>query len=296
MTPTEPAEVGAYSRREVDDKTEQALKDAKVYSENAENIKKGIIDVGAVPLRTSQTGARIEWDGVNGLVQYDQQERTTSQIDLDGNARFANAFVTGRVEATEGFFGKNKRVTIGDDGLTIQRPDGAEWMQNGYVHQDFNVSGYDPYATDEIDTPGGRIPAYRIEFDAGRYYAGLTDQIDGTLGFPDVRNPDRGYTLRFQRYAFIHSARYFVMRFQPSNRTDGLDKLRVRLYMGSESVYSRDFSDNEFGSFYSLIVDLGTPTYDRKNIDLYIGFLKQWKKNSIGIAFRFSRIYLTDFL
>src|SRR5690625_7782775 len=99
--------------------------------------------------------------------------RTTSQIDLDGNARFANAYVTGRVEATEGFFGKNKRVTIGDDGLTIQRPDGAEWMQNGYVHQDFNVSGYDSYATDEIDTPGGRITAYRIEFDAGRSYAGM---------------------------------------------------------------------------------------------------------------------------
>src|SRR5690625_5033533 len=187
-------------------------------------------------------------------------------------------------------------LNINDDAIKITRPDGAVWIEDGYVHEDFNVSGYDPYATDEVDTPGGGIPAYRIEFDAGRYYAGLTDQIDGTLGFPDVRDPDRGYTLRFQRYEFIHSARYFVMRFQPSNRTDGLDKLRVRLYMGSESVYSRDFSDNEFGSFYSLIVDLGTPTYDRKNIDLYIGFLKQWKKNSIGIAFRFSRIYLTDFL
>lgn len=187
-------------------------------------------------------------------------------------------------------------LNINDGAIKITRPDGAVWLEDGYVHQDFNVSGYDPYATDEVDTPGGRIPAYRIEFDAGRYYAGLTDQIDGTLGFPDVRDPDRGYTLRFQRYEFIHSARYFVMRFQPSNRTDGLDKLRVRLYMGSESVYSRDFSDNEFGSFYSLIVDLGTPTYDRKNIDLYIGFLKQWKKNSIGIAFRFSRIYLTDIL
>src|SRR5690625_4764203 len=139
MSPTEAQEVGTYDASAIDDK-----------ASDASLLDKGIVDVGQVPLRTSVSGARIEWDGVNGLVQYDQQGRTTSQIDLDGNARFANAFVTGRVEATEGYFGKNKRVTIGDDGLTIKRPDGAIWMQDGLVRQDFAVSGFDPHMMDKI--------------------------------------------------------------------------------------------------------------------------------------------------
>src|SRR5690625_3442892 len=112
MTPTTPEEVNAYNKQQVDDKAEQALRDAKAYSENADNINKGVIDVGAIPLRTSITGARLEWDGVNGLVQYDSAGNPVSWIDLDANAHFANAFLSGRIEALEGYFGKNKRVTI----------------------------------------------------------------------------------------------------------------------------------------------------------------------------------------
>src|SRR5690625_240985 len=301
MTPTEPREVGAYSRREVDDKTEQALKDAKVYAENAENIKKGIIDVGAVPLRTSQTGARIEWDGVNGLVQYDQQGRTTSQIDIGGNARFANAFVTGRVEATEGYFGKNKRVTIGDDGLTIQRPDGAVWMQDGMVNQDYNVSGYDPPRTDRTESTDPSnyytLTAFYVS-ELEPYYYGPVPWIDGTDdGYKDIRDSSKGYTVNFQRYFFTHSARYFVIRFHPSSMTT-LEKLRVRIYDGSTRKYGRDFAKSDFGSFYSLTVDLGTPTYRNMSFDLRIGFLKQWKSGRSwdDLFFRISRVYLTDIL
>jgi len=297
MTPTEPAEVGAYSRREVDDKTAQALADAKVYTENADNIKRGIIDVGAVPLRTSQTGARIEWDGVNGLVQYDQQGRTTSQIDLDGNARFANAYVTGRVEATEGYFGKNKRVTIGDDGLTIKRPDGATWMEDGYVHQDYAITGADPHRMDEIGF--GDIKARCFEFSGGHgsYWGGFANTIDGTglSDLVDIRDADKGYTVNFQRYYFIHSARYFVIRLLPSVRMTGLSRFRARIYDGNDELFSRDFAENEYGNYYRLIADLGKPTHNEFNLDLRLGFLKQWKQNDNRISFRISRAYLTDF-
>src|SRR5699024_8564448 len=125
MTPTTPQEVNAYSKKQVDDKTEQALKDAKAFAENADNIKEGIIDVGAIPLRTSITGARLEWDGVNGLVQYNANNEPVAWINLDAEAYFKDAFLSGRVEALEGYFGVNQRVTIGDDGFTIIRPDGA---------------------------------------------------------------------------------------------------------------------------------------------------------------------------
>src|SRR5699024_10050951 len=204
MTPTTPEEVNAYNKKQVDDKAEQALKDAKAFSKNAENITEGVIDVGAIPLRTSITGARLEWDGVNGLVQYDSAGNPVSWIDLDANAHFANAFLSGRIEALEGYFGKNKRVTIGDDGLTIKRPDGAVWMQDGQALQDFSVTGFDPYFMDEVLTASGRDNAFIVGVGAGRYYSGITGMIDGTEEYSeDIR--DKRYTVNFQRYQFIHS-------------------------------------------------------------------------------------------
>src|SRR5690625_5859132 len=154
MTPTTPAEVDAYTKLQVDDRAEQALADARAFARNASNISDGVIDVGAIPLRTSITGARLEWDGVNGLVQYDSAGNPVSWIDLDANAHFANAFLSGRIEALEGYFGENKRVTIGDDGLTIERPDGAIWAQNGLVHQDYSVSSFDPHDMEHVTFQG----------------------------------------------------------------------------------------------------------------------------------------------
>lgn len=127
MTPTTPGEVEAYTKKEVNDldsayyeqgteytdekakveaeeKAAQALADAKAFAKNADNITEGVIDVGAIPLRTSITGARLEWDGINGLVQYDSAGNAVSWLDLDANAHFANAFLSGRIEALEGFF------------------------------------------------------------------------------------------------------------------------------------------------------------------------------------------------
>src|SRR5699024_1149055 len=113
MTPTTPEEVNAYNKKQVDDKAEQALKDAKAFSKNAEHITEGAIDVGAIPLRTSKTGARLEWDGVNGLVQYDSEGNAVSWLDLDANAHFANAFLSGRVEAESGYFKGELRAASG---------------------------------------------------------------------------------------------------------------------------------------------------------------------------------------
>lgn len=308
MTPTEPKEVGAYSRREVDDKTAQALKDAKVYAENAENIKKGIIDVGAVPLRTSETGARIEWDGVNGLVQYDQQGRTTSQIDIGGNARFANAFVTGRVEATEGYFGKNKRVTIGDDGLTIERPDGVTWMQDGLVRQGYSIIGFDPHFTDTkiYDASGQRSSVFAdeggsIAFD-GWYEApfGWTDGRDVYgMVFRDIRDQDLGYTIRFQRYEFLHSSRFIRFDYRIANNPR-VGKHRVRIVevgsppTGYDAIYlNEDFEEGDTG-LKRLEIDMGPPSYQVRTVDFRIGHLKQWGASNKVYRFRINRIVQYD--
>src|SRR5690625_1907565 len=205
MTPTTPEEVNAYNKQQVDDKAEQALRDAKAYSENADNIKDGVIDVGAIPLRTSITGARLEWDGVNGLVQYDSAGNPVSWIDLDANAHFANAFLSGRIEANEGYFGENKRVTIGDDGLTIERPDGAIWAQNGLVHQDYSVSSFDPHDMEHVIFQGNQVDVVFRPI-RGYYRAGYS-AIQGGGDYSDIRDPDKQYTVKFNRYEFIHTAR-----------------------------------------------------------------------------------------
>src|SRR5690625_1168213 len=236
MTPTTPAEVDAYTKLQVDDRAEQALADARALARNASNISEGVSDVGAIPLRTSITGARLEWDGVNGLVQYDMQGNPVSWLDLDANAHFANAFLSGRIEALEGYFGINQNVTIGDDGLTIKRHDGAIWMQNGMVKQDFTVSGFDPHFMDM-----GVLSDISSQFDAFYHHNGFYQQYYGALdgrGTPsgatnDIRNADLGYTIRFQRHEFIHSARYFILDFRVANAA-GVAQSRVRLYEGVE--------------------------------------------------------------
>lgn len=90
MTPTTAEEVDAYTKQQTDE-----------IAEDASRLKKGIIDVNQVPLRTSITGARIEWDGVNGLVQYNEDGEPVSWLDLDGNAHFENGYFSGTIEASE---------------------------------------------------------------------------------------------------------------------------------------------------------------------------------------------------
>src|SRR5699024_5072614 len=161
-----PGEVDAYTKQQVDSKdtsiynagtsyadqkaqaeaeakAAQALADAKAFSRNASNINSGVIDVGAIPLRTSITGARLEWDGVNGLVQYDSSGNPVSWIDLEANAHFSNAFLSGRIEASEGFFGDNIRLRDGK--MEIVRPDGEISMSNGMVDTGYAVLGADPH-------------------------------------------------------------------------------------------------------------------------------------------------------
>src|SRR5699024_1284363 len=176
MTPTTPEEVNAYTKKQVDDKAEQALKDAKAFAKNAENITDGVIDVGAVPLRTSLTGARLEWDGVNGLVQYSSDGEPVSWLDLDANAHFANAFLSGRVEANEGYFGDNIRLRDGN--MEIIRPDGAVSMSDGMIRDSQAINGIDPMFMDNAKQPDIQQDAFvpwagyyesRVSFLAGRY-------------------------------------------------------------------------------------------------------------------------------
>src|SRR5699024_8792462 len=119
--------------------------DEKVIAD-ADRLKDGIVAAGAVPLRTSQTGARIEWDGGNGLVRYDRDEEAGCWLDLDGNAHCDNAFCSGRMEAAEGYCGKDGRIRVtGSGGHEIGRPDSAISSENGPIAGGVPLVPYDPH-------------------------------------------------------------------------------------------------------------------------------------------------------
>jgi len=297
MTPTTPEEVNAYSKKQVDDKTEQALKDAKAFAENADNIKEGIIDVGAIPLRTSITGARLEWDGVNGLVQYDMQGNPVSWLDLDANAHFANAFLSGRIEALEGYFGKNKNVTIGDDGLTIKRPDGVTWMQNGLVQQDYTVSSFDPHdMTQAVYDFEGNYNKFSMFGENASFYRGQAYTIVGKGGYVDQRESDKGWSVKFTRYEFIHSARYLYIGYRKASNSLNARHSSM-IYEGSERLYFEQHERGGTPTFAPIIIDLGTPTNERRSVELRIG-MNRGDTTDIDdfVGFRINRVYLTDFV
>jgi len=305
MTPTTPAEVDAYTKSQVDNKAQeeaeakaaQALADAQAFSRNADNIDQGVIDVGAIPLRTSITGARLEWDGVNGLVQYNALGEPVSWLDLDANAHFANAFLSGRVEALEGYFGENQTIRIRNGRVEMVRPDGAISMNDGMIHQDYAVSGFDPQLMDNVTWSGQRFHAFGP---IAGYYEREAGIIDGrgldSLPSVDIRDPNKRYTVSFQRYEIIHSARYFVLGYRVASNSR-VGRHRANLFEGSTHIMEIILPGGSTSDTYHLLMaDLGTPTFERRSIDLRIGWNLSWLDRSDLVRFRINRVYQTDFI
>lgn len=330
MSPTTPEEVNAYNKQQVDKKdesvyqdgtiyadqkaaeearlkAEQALKDAKAFAENAENITKGVIDVGAVPLRTSATGARLEWDGVNGLIQYDSAGNAVSWLDLDANAHFANAFLSGRVEANEGFFGENIRLR--NKRMEIVRPDGAISMSDGMVDTSYIVSGADPkyqtatsnsntISTDPIFAPGGGLlnPPYKAKhWNSTQKGYGDGRSFPNGDGYRDRR--DSLGALAYDSYRFIHSSRYLVFKYN-NNARSGKHSLHVvngTSASTSQRIYYELVEASQSGVI-TCIVDLGKPLFNDRHVTFKIGWAKGWGPASDELVFQMQGVYLTDFI
>lgn len=313
MTPTTPAEVDAYTKKQIDDKdsdilrdgklyadekaqaeAEQALKDAKAFSKNASNINEGVINVGAIPLRTSITGARLEWDGVNGLVQYDALGNPVSWLDLDANAHFANAFLSGRIEANAGFFGDNLRLVNGK--IQIVRPDDAIWLQDGMVRSDYTVSSYDPHnMTQAVYDFNGNLNRFSMFGEDAGFYRVYQDVITGRDGYVDQRDTDKGHTVRFNSFEFIHNARYLIIGYRKAVNSSN-PRHQVRIYEGDSLLYTEWHDRGGSPSYAPITIDLGIPTYARRTIELRLGVNRGDASGSDRLAFRLNRVFQTDFI
>ena len=328
MSPTTPEEVNAYNKSQVDKKdesvfqdgtvyadqkaaeearlkAEQALKDAKAFSENANNIIKGVIDVGAIPLRTSITGARLEWDGVNGLTQYDSSGNAVSWLDLDANAHFANAFLSGRVEANEGFFGDNIRLR--NKRMEIVRPDGAISMSDGMVDTSYTVTGNFPtfMTAGRHDAGTGRqnFPSFTAGAEgltSAHIMGGQKGVLDGrgvsdnVLKYYDVR--DSLGALAIQKYTFVHSAKYLIFKFRKyAGSTFSVHVVNGASNSTSDRIYFEKFEDATSG-VHTLAVDLGKPVYNDRTVTFKIGWTHGWGSKDEVIRFIMEGVYLTDFI
>src|SRR5699024_9794669 len=182
---------------------------------------------GELRVLPGEIDAKVSRDGIVGAIN-----ATPEQLLID----FDKVNITGQLEAKhikslaglnvndQFVVDRNGKVTIGNDrvmiddkSISITRPDGAIWMQDGMVQQDYEVGGFDPPLIDLGKTTSS---TGSWEWDALSPWRGfyrtveLGDLDGGNSGggntYEDVRDSSKNYTMNFQRYEFIHASRYSV--------------------------------------------------------------------------------------
>lgn len=265
-----------------------------------------------------QINAKVSKDGVIGainatperlLIDFDKVKMTgeleAKHIKSLAGLNINDQFV---VDSTGKVTIGNDRVTIDDRSISITRPDGAVWMEDGMVQQDYSVSTYDPhYMTMGLIKGGSNIPADRFEafFVFSGFYQQDLGSLDGrgTPSIPseDVRDPDYGYTVRFQRYEFIHTARYLKIAYRIANNSQ-VSRHRLRLYeaetppTGYDSIYySATYEKGDTG-LKNIVIDLGVPSYQVRRVDLRLGWNLAWGSPTEILRFRIERVVQSDYL
>lgn len=253
-----------------------------------------------------EINAKVSKDGVIGainatpetlLIDFDKV-KMTGEIEAKHIKSLAGLNINDQfvVDSTGKVTIGNDRVTIDDRSISITRPDGAVWMQDGLVHQDYTVSGFDPHMTDLlsfVNNPGYKSSAIK-SFSDQFYETANAEFIDGrSPDHNDIRSSSHDYTFRFQRYEFIHAARYIVFGYRVANNSV-VGEHRICIYDGNTKLARIDC--DRYSGYTPVIIDLGKPTYERKNLDLRLGWARAGMDREQYIRFRINRVYLTDYV
>src|SRR5699024_6655996 len=91
--------------------------------------------------------------------------------------------------------------------------------------------------------------------------------------FDDIRDPDLGYTVRFQRYEFVHSARYLKITYQIAINNQ-VRQHRFRLQeltsvpSGGKPIQTEiTYADGDRGT-KNIVIDLGRPSFTIRRFDI----------------------------
>src|SRR5699024_7171557 len=266
---------------------------------------------GELRVLPGEIDAKVSRDGIVGAIN-----ATPEQLLID----FDKVNITGQLEAKhikslaglnvndQFVVDRNGKVTIGNDrvmiddkSISITRPDGAIWMQDGMVQQDYAVGGFDPPLIDLGKTTSS---TGSWEWDALSPWRGfyrtveLGDLDGGNSGggntYEDVRDSSKNYTMNFQRYEFIHASRYIVFGLRIANNATQPSQARFCVYDGSTQLDRVDV--DRYAGYHPIVVDLGRPTFERLSLDFRYGWVKGDRNVKDLLSFRVNRVYLTDYI
>ncbi|EQB34782.1 hypothetical protein M948_20575 [Virgibacillus sp. CM-4] len=298
---------------------QDALNDAQDYM-NANGIMQGE-NYNGVNISNEDGFVTARGDGLvrtvmNSSLGYVIQRRASTYspwedmlfFDTNGNAKYAGELqgatgtFSGRLEAQEGFFGDNLRLRDGK--LEIVREDGAISMSNGMVRNGLTVVGNDPHFMTSGNAETGAfqsfVPGGTTESTSFHIYGATKGSLDGrglsgiNMEYYDVR--DALGALAFQKYHFIHSARYLVFRFRKYSGS----KISVHVMEGSsddtnDRLYF-EILENGTSGVEEFQVDLGVPDFKLRTVTFKIGWTHSWGDRMEFVRFIMERVFLTDFL
>lgn len=170
--------------------------------------------------------------------------------------------------------------------IKIVRDDGVEVVNNGRLKNDMIVSSFSPAFMSESR---GTTSNWEIFYQRGSWWHLNKDET----GY------DRTEPRRFNAYSFNHSARYLMVEValnSPSNGT-GLF-LQLDEFSAPSGVTAFNESkgwtrENMNGNYYTFQIDLGSPTFKRRNF-----YLRGWPNsqgtNSSVTQFRILRMTQND--
>ncbi|MCR6111748.1 siphovirus ReqiPepy6 Gp37-like family protein [Bacillus sp. A301a_S52] len=215
--------------------------------------------------------------------------------------------VTGRKSGSDAYARLNNRgLDISGGAIRIRREDGAIYMQDGYVSNDYAISSYDPHFMTEGQMTGvpGRSGRFAAFFVADTYYQQDKGSLDGrgtpAIDSDDVRDSDHGYTVRFQRYEFVHAARFLMFTYQSAHNTR-VGKHRVRIVEvdgppnGYDSMFFDDIYEKGDTGIKNIVIDMGKPSYEVRRIDFRLGWNLSWGGATEIMRFKIPRVVQTDF-
>lgn len=180
-----------------------------------------------------------------------------------------------------------------NSGIKITRPDGAVWMENGMVKDEYMVTSTMPYFMSSLPPGAGQPNGGVLHFyQSGTYYA----TTRSVLAQGGTHYTEFG---RLTFYRFYQKARYVVLRVVINcKNTGGVVMIRNTadtIYEIASVAQNDSRADSNGEVIIDLIEDMGTPDYSRKNFYVY------FKPNSQGSStaealIRIMECRITDYL
>ena len=173
--------------------------------------------------------------------------------------------------------------------INIVRDDGVEVTNNGRLKNDFIVASFSPNFMSQPRADGGNA-SWDIFYQRGQWWT--FNKYENGYNRTDPRT--------FNAYSFNHSARYLMIEMAINSPSDGtglfieVSEFSTPSGVTSFGAVSRGWTKNEAnGGYYTFQIDLGKPSFKRRNF-----YLKAWPNhqgtNASVAQFRILRMTQND--